>query len=100
MNRQEQLRYIFNLDLDGSYTELQYKDFLLNYRTAYREVYAMFEGVKYESDCLKRELSKKQDELKLQNENVLRMSKEIFSLRVKLNSKLSLSERLFGKIKM
>jgi len=99
LNRYEQLKYLFDLDLDGSYTELQYKNFLLNYRNAYREVYAMFDGVKSENEHFKRELKKKQDELEEKQKAMEQMAGEISSLRKKIYTKLSLMERLLGRIK-
>jgi hypothetical protein len=99
LNRYEQLKYIFDLDLDGSYSELQYKDFLSNYRNAYREVYAMFDGVKAENEVLKRQLVKKDQEILSHQEANKQLAKDVMSLRKKINTKLSFSERLFGKIK-
>jgi hypothetical protein len=87
------------LDLDGSYSELQYKDFLSNYRNAYREVYAMFDGVKAENEVLKRQLVKKDQEILSHQEANKQLAKDVMSLRKKINTKLSFSERLFGKIK-
>ena len=99
MNRYDQLKYMFDLDLDGTYTELQFKNFLNNYRNAYREVYAMNDGLRSENDMLNRELKKRQDELDVLKINLQQSSLENRSLRIKINTKLSFLERIFGKIK-
>lgn len=99
MNRYEQLKYIFDLDLEDSYTELQYKDFLKNYRTAYREVYAMYEGVKREKDRHAKDVIKLHEELEAKQAMIDNMSQQIFSMRKKMNTKLSFMERLLGKIR-
>jgi len=99
LDSQEELDLLFNLDLDGNYTELQYRHFLYIYRKKFREIHALNCRTKDEKIYKEREVKKLQDELKKVEQKLHISMQENFLLNKKIDSKLSFKERITGKIK-
>lgn len=91
---------LFDLDLDGSYSEFQFRQFLYIYRSLYREIYSNNSRLKDEELKNKNEINKLQEELNSVKQKMLTQEHSVNILKSKINNKkLTLFERLTGKIK-
>lgn len=93
------MKMLFDLDLDGSYSEFQFRQFLYLYRSLYREIYSNNSRLKDEEIKKQIEIDKLHEELNKVKQKMLTQEHSVNVLKSKINNKkLSFFERLTGKI--
>lgn len=94
------MELLFDLDLDGSYSEFQFRQFLYIYRNLYREIYSINSRLKNDEGKKDIEINKLQEELNIVKQKLLIQEHSVNVLKSKINNKkLTFFERLTGKIK-
>jgi hypothetical protein len=99
MHSTEFLKSMFDLDLSTNYTRDEYLKYLTLYKNLYREIYSHNNAINYENSKLKEEIER----LTRLNIQLTDSTKKFGELNTKLTQKivkkLSLKERIFGRIK-
>ena len=98
MHSKEFLQSMFDLDLSTNYTQDEYLKYLTMYRSLYREIHAYNSSISYENSKLKEEIT----QLTKHNIDLADSSKKFCELSTKLTQKiakkLTLKERILGRI--